>query len=163
MAARTKIPARSLRFPLNTGNRDLLKAKLDDHDAVLDAYLADAVVALAGTTTYAPGVEYIIPITLPADVVTTKYDFVTSEKIEIRDVRCIKDTAGAANTLQVTTGADVAVTDAMVYAVDTAITRPATIAKATRVFAAGATVRVTATRAAGTNAGSVDLVVIKRP
>lgn len=107
----------------------------------------------------APGVE--IPILIP-DAATTDYDYITQEAIEITDVRVIKDAAGAGNTIQVKNGAGTAISDAIAAAVDKAVTRAGTLDKATRVLAAGATIRITATRAAGSMAAAVFIHAIKR-
>lgn len=122
------------------------------------APLANATVSPAVTV---PGQTVVIPILLP-DAATADYDYITQEAIEIIDVTVIKDAAGAANTLQVKNGAGTAISDAIAAAVDKAVTRAGTLDKATRVLAAGATIRLTNTRAAGSSALAAFITGIKR-
>ncbi len=103
----------------------------------------------------------LIVIDIP-DAATATYSYVTSEKIEIVDAWVIKDGAGAANTVQITNGADVAITNALAAAVDKTVTRAGTIDKATRTLAAEATFKVVATRAAGTMAAQLFILAIPR-
>lgn len=83
------------------------------------------------------------------DVATATYLYTVPEKMEIVDVTCIKSAAGAANTVQLKNGAGTAISDAIATAVDKTVTRAGTLDAATRVLAAGATLQITATRAAG--------------
>ena len=141
---------------------------------IVDVYVNDGSAALVGTDVgtlanaavspaAAPaGVPVMIAIDIP-DAATTTYSYVTPEKIEIIDVWNIKDVAGAGNTIQVTDGADAAITNAMAAAVDKTSTRAGTIDKAKRVLAAGATYKVVATRAAGSMAAQLFILAIKRP
>jgi hypothetical protein len=87
---------------------------------------------------------------------TDDYDLQVDETfgIEIVDVVVIKNGAGAGNTLQVKNGAN-AITDAIVAAVDKAVTRAGTIDRAQSTIAAGGTLRFTVSRAAGTGAMKV--------
>lgn len=96
------------------------------------------------------------------DAATATYAYLNADKIEIVDVTCIKDGAGAANTIQIKTTADVAISDAIAFAVDKAVTRAGTLDKAQRTINAGAGFHITATKAAGVNTGQVVLHVIKR-
>lgn len=107
------------------------------------------------------GSPQLIVIDIP-DAATTTYVYDNAEKIEIVDAWNIKDGAGAGNTIQITDSADVAITDAMAAAVDTTLTRASTIAKATRTLAASAGFKVVATRAAGSMAAQLFILVIKR-
>ncbi|HWU91600.1 MAG TPA: hypothetical protein VN253_30240 [Kofleriaceae bacterium] len=107
------------------------------------------------------GIPVVFVIDIP-NAATATYSYKTAEKIEIIDVWNIKDGAGAANTIQVTDGSDVAITNAMAAAVDKTKTNASTIDKATRVLAAGATFKVVATRAAGTMAAQLFILAIKR-
>lgn len=104
----------------------------------------------------------VIAILIPADVVTTTYTYLNADKIEIVEFEAIKDTAGAANTIQLFTTALVAISDALAYAVDKAKSLSATLDVAQRTILANAGFKITVTRAAGTNAGSVFLHVIRR-
>jgi hypothetical protein len=122
------------------------------------APLANAAVSPAVTV---PGVPVEIPFLIP-DAATADYDYITQEAIEIVDVRVIKDAAGAGNTITIKNGAGTAISDAIAAAVDKAVTRAGTLDKATRVLAAGAVIRITATRAAGSMAAAVFIHAIKR-
>lgn len=126
--------------------------------AVNAEYLARLVVA-AGTTT--PGIVVGIPVVLTGSV-TADFDTVLSEKFEVLEVIARKDGAGAANTVTVKNGTT-AITDAIAFATDKAKTLAGTIDTASNVIAAGGTLRVTATRAAGTVAGLVTVIGIVRP
>ncbi len=125
-----------------------------DLAAVADAAVSPAIASL--------GARLCIPILFP-DAATADYDYVVPDKVEIIDAQIIKDAAGAANTLQMKNGAGTAISDAMAFAVDKTVSRPATLDKATRVLAALAVLRFTNTRAAGSSAGAAFVEVIKRP
>lgn len=103
----------------------------------------------------------VIYIDIP-DAATATYAYLNADKIEIVDVTVLKDAAGAANTIQVKTTADVAISDAIAAAVDKTLTRAGLLDKATRTLNAGAGFHITATRAAGSMAAQVALHVIKR-
>jgi hypothetical protein len=105
--------------------------------------------------------EVTLPFLLP-DAATADYDYTVPEKLEIIEVIIIKDGAGAANTIQVKNGAGTAISDAVAAAVDKTVTRAATLDKATRVLAAGAVLRITNTRAAGTSAAAVFIRALRR-
>ena len=96
--------------------------------------VADSAVSPAIATL---GVPQIIAHTF-VDAATTTYVFINGSKFEIIDVWCIKDVAGAANTIQVTDSADAAITNAMAFAVDKTVTHAGTIDKAKRTLAAAA-------------------------
>lgn len=103
-------------------------------------------------------IPYLVPNAATADI-----DLVMTEKVEIVDVIVRKDGAGAANTIQLKTSGGTAITDAIAAAVDKAVTRAGTIDTATNVIAAGGTLRITATRAAGTMLAQVYIIVLIRP
>lgn len=126
--------------------------------AVNADYLARLVVA-AGTTT--PGLIVGIPVATSGSA-TADFDTVITEKFEVLDVICRKDGAGAGNTITVKNGST-AITDAIVFATDKAKTTAGTIDTASNVVAAGGTLRVTATRSAGTVVGLVTVIGIIRP
>lgn len=96
------------------------------------------------------------------DAATATYQYVNADHIEIVDVTCIKDGGGAANTIQVKDSGGNAISDAIAFAVDKAVTRAGTLDKTKRTLAAGAGFEITATKAAGVNTGQVLLHVIKR-
>lgn len=101
-----------------------------------------------------PVVLTCIPF-LIADAATGDVDLVLQTKFEVMDVTCIKrNGAGAGNTMQVKNGATT-ISDAIACATDGAITRASNITAANSVVAAGGTLRVTATRAAGTRNATV--------
>ncbi len=108
-----------------------------------------------------PGIVVAIPVATSGSI-TADFDVIVAEKFEVIDVICRKDVAGAANTITVKNGAT-AITDVIVFAVDKVVTRAGTIDTAQNVIAAGGTLRVTATRAAGTVAGLVTVIGIVRP
>lgn len=170
------------RTPLFTGNFpnilqtpiDPLVIKLTEHDAALDAVGAAglgvtintgaltgraAKTAADSQTSGSLEVVYVYNI---ADAATANYDIIVDEKIEVFDVRVIKSAAGAANTAQLFNGAT-AISDAMAAAVDKTVTRCATLDPAQVVVAAGGTLRVTFTRAAGSGACKVFVNAVKRP
>ena len=115
-------------------------------------YFARLVVSnsVAGAAAFI-GMPLDIPILVP-DAATGDLDFVMPEKFEVIGFTCIKrNGAGAANTMQLKKAAAV-ISDAVACAVDNAVTNAASIddAAGVNVFAAGETLRITATRAAGT-------------
>jgi hypothetical protein len=124
----------------------------------------DYVSRLTVTDQTIPSVLVCIPFTVP-DAVTGDIDVTMSEKFEVIDAICIKRAgAGAANTMQVKNGST-AISDAMACAVDNAVTRAASIddAGGVNVIAAGGTLRVTATKAAGTRTAQVFVYGFIRP
>lgn len=120
--------------------------------------VADSAVSPAAVS---EGVAVTIPIDLP-DAADATYVYKTTDKIEIVDAWCIKDGAGAGNTVQVTDAADAAITNAMAFAVDKTVTRAGTIDKAKRVVNAGGTFKVVNLRAAGSSAGQLFIRALKR-
>jgi hypothetical protein len=137
--------------------------------ANFDATAVDTVRILSGvavdnatTATLATGATVSTIVFLLPDAATTTYSFTVQEKMEIVDAWNIKDVAGAANTIQLKNGAATAISDAMAAAVDKAVTHCATLDKATRVLAAGATLQITNTRAAGSAAAAVFVSYIRR-
>lgn len=105
----------------------------------------------------------VIPLDIPNTGAAADYDYVNADKIEVVDITVIKDTAGAANTIQLKTAAGAAnISDAIAAAVDKAVTRAGTLDKAQRTINAGAGFRIHAAWAAGSSACQVFLHVIKR-
>lgn len=96
------------------------------------------------------------------DAATTTYKYTIPDKVEIVDVICIKDAAGAGNTVQLKDGTGTAISDAIATAVDKTVTRAGTLDKATRVVAAAGELQITATRAAGSMACAVFVKGIRR-
>jgi hypothetical protein len=127
--------------------------------AVVNADYLGRLTVAAGTTT--PGVIVGIPVATTGSA-TADFDVVMVERFEVIDVICRKDGAGAGNTITIKNTAT-AISDAIVYATDKAVTRVGTIDTASNVIAAGGTLRVTATRAAGTAVGLVTVIGIIRP
>jgi hypothetical protein len=118
------------------------------------------VTAAAGAVT--PGIlgTFTFAVT---DAATSDIDIVVTEKFEVLDVICRKDSgAGAGNTMQIKNGAT-AISDAIACAVDKTVTRAGTIDVAQNVIAAGGTLRLTATKAAGTRTALVTVIGISRP
>lgn len=126
---------------------------------VINADYAARVTVAAGTTT--PGMVLTIPVVTSGSI-TADFDTVLLEKFEVLDVICRKDGAGAGNTITIKNSAT-AISDAIVFATDKAVTRAGTIDTASNVIAAGGTLRVTATRAAGTAVGLVNVIGVIRP
>lgn len=95
--------------------------------------------------------SFLIPNAADAD-----YDIVVDNKFEVVDVVVRKDGAGAGNTMQIKSTAT-AITDAIVAAVDKAVTRAGTIdsTAGVNVVPAGGILRCSAHRAAGTSAALV--------
>lgn len=109
----------------------------------------------------APGSEVVHIFQVP-DAATGDIDIIVAEKIEVMDVVCRKrNGAGAGNTMQIKNGANV-ISDAIACAVDNTVTRVSTIDDAQNVINAGGTLRLTATRAAGTRDAIVEVRCIKR-
>lgn len=123
-------------------------------------YLQRLTVA-AGTTT--PGQLVCYPVATSGSV-TADFDTTITEKFEVLFVICRKDGAGAGNTITVKSTAT-AITDAIVFATDKAVTVVGTIdvASTVNVIPAGGILRVTATRSAGTVVGLVTVVGVIRP
>lgn len=97
-----------------------------------------------------------IPVTIP-DAATGDVDIVLEEKFEVVDVTCIKrNGAGAGNTVTVKNTAT-AITNAIACDTDDAVTRAGSIVDGagTNVIAAGGTLRLSCTRAAGTRNSQV--------
>ena len=117
--------------------------------------------AAVAPTNAAEGVPFVICHTF-ADAATTTYDFENVAKMEIIDAWVIKDAAGAGNTLQVLDAAAAAISNAMVFAVDKTVVHAGTLDLAKRVITAGAGYKVTNTRAAGSSAGQLFLLCVKR-
>lgn len=143
-------------------------AKVGNFDtaAIPDVKRAMAAVADAGNSASVAqeanaGSLQTMAFLLP-DVATATYLYTVPEKMEIVDVVCIKDAAGAANTVQLKNGSGTAISDAIATAVDKTVTRAGTLDKATRVLAAAATLQITATRAAGSMACAVFVHYIRR-
>lgn len=107
------------------------------------------------------GTDVNLSFLLP-DAATSTYRYTVPDKIEIIDVVCIKDAAGAGNTIQVKNSAGTAISDAIAAAVDKAVTRAGTLDKTTRVVAAGGEIQITNTRAAGSSACAVFIRAIRR-
>ncbi len=137
-----------------------------DSDSIKDVKRAMAAVADAANSAsvaadaFAASIQ-TMPFLLP-DAATATYLYTVPEKMEIIDVVCIKDAAGAANTVQLKNGSATAISDAIATAVDKTVTRAGTLDKATRVLAAGAQLQITATRAAGSMACAVFVHYIRR-
>jgi hypothetical protein len=117
-------------------------------------------VSTVSATQTAAGVPVIYDFDI-ADAATADYDRIVDQKFEVIDVVVVKTTAGAGNTVQVKNAAT-AITDAIAAAVDKAVTRAGTIDRAQAVVAAGGTLRITVTRAAGSAAVQVRVIGIKR-
>lgn len=99
------------------------------------------------------------------DAATGDIDIVVTEKCEVYDVVCVKRAgAGAGNTMQIKNGAT-AISDAIACVTDDAVTRAGSIVDGagTNVIAQGGTLRLTATRAAGTRTCQVFVYALLRP
>lgn len=101
-------------------------------------------------------------VQIPNVAATTPYTFVTTDKIEIIDVTVLKSGAGAGNTIQVQDGSNNAISDAIVAAVDKAVTRAGTLDTAFRTIAAGGSFKVVSTYAAGSTLAEVNVIVRRR-
>lgn len=97
------------------------------------------------------------------DAATSDIDIVVNDKIEVIDVICRKDGgAGAGNTMQIKKGS-AAISDAIACAVDKTITRAGTIDVANNQLNPLDTLRLTATKAAGTRTATVTVLAVIRP
>lgn len=137
-----------------------------DTSAIPDVKRAMGTVADAGNSAATAQEAYAgslqtMAFLLP-DAATTTYLYTVPEKMEIIDVVCIKDAAGAANTVQIKNGSATAISDAIATAVDKTVTRAGTLDKATRVLAAAAQLQITNTRAAGSSACAVFVHYVRR-
>jgi len=117
-------------------------------------------VAASGTATPAP--LQTISIAVPDAAGDNTYTYTSAKKIEVVDVVVHKNGAGAGNTIQLQDNAAAAISDAIVAAVDKAVTRAGTLDQTKKVINAGSTFKLLAHRAAGTMASEVYLVVILR-
>ena len=134
------------------GLDNLVKALgTDGHSALVNGATA---VNPAVPATYAPSQPLrCLVFALPNTGATALYDVLNQEKIEINDVDIYKIGAGAGNTVQIRTAAGVAISDAIVAAVDKALTRAGQIdmSTPTNVIAAGAGFQINNVWAAGSN------------
>lgn len=107
------------------------------------------------------GVPVIYTFAVP-DAATSDIDIVVAQKVEVVDIVCRKDAgAGAGNTMQVKNAANV-ISNAIACDTDKTITRAGTIDVAFNTINAGGTLRLTATRAAGTRTALVEVRCIRR-
>ena len=178
--ARYQFQNTNIKYPLSTRNRDLLRNTLNDIVALLDVIDPAAVQATingivvttggglinpiytAGQAWTPSGMKLLLSIAL-ADAATQNVDFIVSKKVEIIDCTCIKTTAGAGNTVQLANGTVATpITDAMATAVDGAITRAATMTTANSTIAAGGTLRLISTKAAGSQQVRVNIEMVLR-
>lgn len=114
-------------------------------------YFKRLVAADAATGAVNAHLELVIPIAIP-DAATGDVDYTADDAFEVVGFECLKrNGAGAGNTCTLKKGAT-AISDAVACAVDNALTRAASIddADGVNVFAKGDTLRISATRAAGT-------------
>jgi hypothetical protein len=129
----------------------------------IPAFSKSALAANITDNQTSPGALVVHTFLVP-DAATSDIDIVVTDKIEVIDVQCIKrNGAGAGNTMQIKNGAT-AISDAIACAVDDTSTRAGTIVDGagTNVIAAGGTLRLTATRAAGTRNALVTVYALKR-
>ena len=135
-----------------------------DQQAEVDTVFGPVTDAANDATTAQPVAigSYVMLSFLLPDAATATYKYTVPDKVEIIDVLCIKDAAGAGNTVQLKDGAGTAISDAIATAVDKTVTRAGTLDKATRVVAAGGEIRITNTRAAGSSACAVFVRCIRR-
>lgn len=104
-----------------------------------------------------PQIPSVISVSVP-DAATGDIDIVLATKFEVIDVVCQKRAgAGAGNTVTVKNGAS-AISDAIACVTDNAITRAGTIDDANSTIAAGGTLRLSCTRAAGTRTSLVTII-----
>ena len=116
-----------------------------DQQAEVDTVFGPVTDAANDATTAQPVAigSYVMLSFLLPDAATATYKYTVPDKVEIIDVLCIKDAAGAGNTVQLKDSAG-------------------TLDKATRVVAAGGEIRITNTRAAGSSACAVFVRCIRR-
>lgn len=136
------------------------------HRAVASAVCKDLVVnrLTVNDNAVEPAIQSVVTFNVP-DAATADIDIVLATKFEVIDVICVKrGGAGAGNTMQIKSGAT-AISDAIACAVDDAVTRAASIVDGagTNVIPAGGTLRLTATRAAGTRTCQVFVHGLIRP
>lgn len=104
---------------------------------------------VAGNNATEPQLLTAVTFDVP-DAVTGDIDIVLATKFEVVRVDCLKKNgAGAANTMQIKNGAD-AISNAIACAVDNTLTSSGTIDDAYSTVAQGGTLRLTATKSAGT-------------
>lgn len=131
-----------------------------DSDAAVSAFSAPAVDAVAaGTAVIYP--TQAIPIA-HANHATETLSYTMPRKVEIINVEVRKSGTDTGGTVQVKDGSNAAITDAIVAAVDKALTRATTIDPAKNQIAAGANVNITYTRGSGASDSEVFLHVIYR-
>ncbi len=148
---------------LTASERAALASFRADQLAEVDTVFGPVAVPINSTTAQPVALGQTVEMSfLLPDAATATYKYNVPDKLEIIDVTCIKDGAGAANTVQLKNSAGTAITDAIATAVDKTVTRAGTIDKTTRVLAAGAELQITATRAAGTMACAVFIRAVRR-
>lgn len=107
----------------------------------------------------APAIRASYPFTIPDAAGAVDYDIVVDVKFEVTDVVVGKIGTGTGSTVQIKNGSTV-ISDAIVAAVDKAVTRAGQIDRTTNnnVIAAGGTLRCTATRSTGSMACEVEVL-----
>lgn len=125
---------------------------------------AERLVADDAGATAGPQLKVCVPVTVP-DAATGDVDVIMNEKFEVTDIECVKrNGAGAGNTVTVKNGAT-AISNAIACDTDDAVTRAGSIidGAGTNVIAAGGTLRLTCTRAAGTRNSQIFVYGFIRP
>ena len=118
--------------------------------------LAEHIVVVNNAT--APAIRTVYVFTIPDAAGAVDYDIVVDAKFEITDVTVGKIGTGTGSTIQIKNGSTV-VSDAIVAAVDKAVTRAGQIDRTTNnnVVPAAGTLRCTATRSTGSMACEVEV------
>jgi len=109
------------------------------------------------------GVPVFADVNIPDAAGTNTYQVIMPFKGTLIGIDVNKSVAGAGNTIQITQAGGTAITDAIVAAVDKAVTHVGTIDPAVRDFAAGDILKIVAVRAAGSMLCKVRFWVIKTP
>lgn len=131
-----------------------------ESDSLIAGAVAPVVdVPASGTAT--PSQLQIIPHAIP-DAVTQTYTYTAAKTMEIVDVIVHKVGVGTGNSIKVQDNAAADISDAIAAAVDKAKTLAGTIDRTKNVVNAGSTYKILATKAAGSMACEVYLVVIFR-
>lgn len=167
---RTQITARQLHLPLTNKTLAALVAKFADWDTALDRLVSStgappAVADIAANAAVAQAMPFADTSTFILDIpdaVTSTYLYTIPWKLLVVDAWVVKQGAGAGNTVQVQNNAATAVTDAMAAAVDKAVSRAASLDFAAGLFNAGDTMKVVATKAAGTMAAKLFIRALAR-
>lgn len=142
-------------FATGVIGQELLEAELDATSQANVADMAESPTSVEAS--YIPGFSIA-----HANHATETLVYKSTRKIQIVGVEVLKDGTDTGGTVQLTDSADAAITDAIVAAVDKAVTRAGTIDPAKSTVTAGGTFKVVYTRGSGSSASQLIVRVLPR-